>query len=235
MPDHQDIPVVQVSAPAVEAANSAHGLTHGADPYLIDPTEPEELLATVTASLRHYRPRQRAERTATLRTALTRVTLDINAAATFDGLVTATAAGAAHFQRPGRAAAGPAGRSAPPDVGRACPASAHPARRPGRTDGTYCRSAARLRRNQRCLPMERSDSLALVPDSSIRTDVGEARWLRACWLGNRAWSRPRLGSGVPKGGVAPDAGGASWAAAHVRQLTPLTAFWKAALTKAPGR
>jgi serine phosphatase RsbU (regulator of sigma subunit)/CheY-like chemotaxis protein len=91
------IPVIQVSATAIGVADRALGLTQGADAYLIDPSEPEELLATVTAALRYYRARQRAEQTASLLTALTRVTLEINAAPTFDGLARAAAAGAARI------------------------------------------------------------------------------------------------------------------------------------------
>ena len=87
------IPVIQVSATAVDVASRAHGLTQGADAYLIEPTEPAELLATVTAALRYFRARQRAERTAAMLADLAGVTLDINAAETFDGLA-ATAAGA---------------------------------------------------------------------------------------------------------------------------------------------
>jgi CheY-like chemotaxis protein len=88
------IPVIQVSATAVEATDRAEGLNQGADAYLIDPAEPEELLATVTATLRYYRARQRAERTAALLSVLVSVTMDINAATTFDGLARAAAAGA---------------------------------------------------------------------------------------------------------------------------------------------
>src|ERR1700723_3474622 len=91
------IPVIQVSATAVEVADRAHGLTQGADASLIEPTEPAELLATVTAALRYYRARQRAERTASSLSALVRATLDINAAETFDGLGSAAAAGAARI------------------------------------------------------------------------------------------------------------------------------------------
>jgi CheY-like chemotaxis protein len=91
------IPVIQVSATAVEVADRAHGLTQGADAYLIEPTEPAELLATVTAALRYYRARQRAERTASRLAALASATLDINAAETFDGLASASAAGAARI------------------------------------------------------------------------------------------------------------------------------------------
>ena len=96
------------------------GLTQGADAYLTEPTEPEELLAVVMAALRYYRARQRAERTASLLAALTSVTLDINAAETFDGLARAAAAGAARiFAAPGRRDPGDAGRPGPQDVGLA--------------------------------------------------------------------------------------------------------------------
>ena len=91
------IPVIQVSATAVEVADRAHGLTQGADAYLAEPTEPAELLATVTAVLRYSRARQRAERTAAMLAALVSVTLRINAAETFDGLAAAAAAGAARI------------------------------------------------------------------------------------------------------------------------------------------
>jgi CheY-like chemotaxis protein len=89
------VPVVQVSATAITVADRAAGLTQGADAYLTEPTEPEELLAVVAAALRYYRARQRAERAASLLAALTRLTLRINAAETFDGLARAAAAGAA--------------------------------------------------------------------------------------------------------------------------------------------
>ena len=91
------IPVVQVSATAIEVSDRALGLTQGADAYLTEPTEPEELLAVVVAALRYYRARRRAERTASLLAALTSVALDIQAADTFDGLARAAAAGAARM------------------------------------------------------------------------------------------------------------------------------------------
>ena len=72
--------MIQVSATAVAVADRAHGLTQGADAYLVEPIEPAELLATVTAALRYFRARQRAERTAAMLTELASVTLDINAA-----------------------------------------------------------------------------------------------------------------------------------------------------------
>ena len=91
------IPVIQVSSTAVAVADRAHGLTQGADAYLVEPTEPAELLATVTAALRYFRARQRAERTAAMLADLASVTLDINAAETFDGLAAAAATGAARI------------------------------------------------------------------------------------------------------------------------------------------
>ena len=91
------IPVIQVSATATEVADRARGLTQGADAYLVEPTEPAELLATVTATLRYSRARQRAERTAAMLTALAVVSLNINATETFDGLASAAAAGGARI------------------------------------------------------------------------------------------------------------------------------------------
>jgi serine phosphatase RsbU (regulator of sigma subunit) len=91
------IPVIQVSATAVEVKDRAHGLTQGADAYLIEPADPEELLATVAAALRYHRARLRAERIADLLSQLADVTLRINAAETFDGLARAAATGAARI------------------------------------------------------------------------------------------------------------------------------------------
>ena len=96
-PSTAALPVIQVSATAIEVADRALGLTQGADAYLTEPAEPEELLAVVMAALRYYRARQRAERMAAQLAALTQATLDINAAGTFDGLARAAAAGAARI------------------------------------------------------------------------------------------------------------------------------------------
>jgi serine phosphatase RsbU (regulator of sigma subunit)/CheY-like chemotaxis protein len=93
-PETAAIPVIQVSATAVEVEDRALGLTQGADAYLVEPTEPSELLATVTAALRYSRARQRAERTAALLTELVGVTLEVNSAETFDGLAASAAIGA---------------------------------------------------------------------------------------------------------------------------------------------
>ena len=87
-------PVIQVSATAVGVADRTHGLNQGADAYLTEPREPDELLATVVAVLRHSRARHRAELTASRLATLTNVSLNINSARTFDGLARAAAAGA---------------------------------------------------------------------------------------------------------------------------------------------
>jgi CheY-like chemotaxis protein len=87
-------PVVQVSAAAVTVADRVAGLNRGADVYLTDPIEEEELLATVVAALRYYRARQQAEQTVSRLTALTRATLAMNAASTFDKLARAAVLGA---------------------------------------------------------------------------------------------------------------------------------------------
>jgi serine phosphatase RsbU (regulator of sigma subunit)/DNA-binding response OmpR family regulator len=141
-PQTAAIPVIQVSATAVEVADRAHGLTQGADAYLVEPTEPEELLATVTAALRYYRARTRAERTAAMLAALASTTLDINAAETFDGLAAVAAADAARiFSVEAGLLDSVAERVLGPTAGSAV------------------------------VTMGRDDWLRLVPDSTLRVDV----------------------------------------------------------------
>jgi serine phosphatase RsbU (regulator of sigma subunit)/CheY-like chemotaxis protein len=94
-PATASIPVIQVSAVATGVADRAYGLNEGADAYLAEPFHAEEFLATVTATLRYFRARRRAEQTSARLTALTRVTLAINAAETFDRLARTAAEGAA--------------------------------------------------------------------------------------------------------------------------------------------
>jgi serine phosphatase RsbU (regulator of sigma subunit)/DNA-binding response OmpR family regulator len=98
-PQTAAIPVIQVSATAVQVTDRARGLTQGADAYLVEPTEPAELLATVTAVLRYSRARRRAERTASMLGRLAAVTMAVNAAETFDGLAAAAARGAVEIFR----------------------------------------------------------------------------------------------------------------------------------------
>jgi len=89
------VPVIHVSATAIEPEDEARGLTGGADAYLLEPVDPRVLVATVEAVLRYYRARAVAERLAARLTQLTSVTLALNSAKTFDALLTAAAAGAA--------------------------------------------------------------------------------------------------------------------------------------------
>jgi serine phosphatase RsbU (regulator of sigma subunit)/CheY-like chemotaxis protein len=96
-PRHASLPVIQVSATAVNVFDRAQGLNRGADAYLAEPIEPDELLATVRAVLRYYRARQRAERLATRLAALAEATLEVNRAVTYDDLLMAAATGAARM------------------------------------------------------------------------------------------------------------------------------------------
>jgi DNA-binding response OmpR family regulator len=89
------IPVIHVSATAIEPEDKTQGLTRGADAYLTEPVDPGELLATVEAALRYYRARALAERLAARLTRLTKATLAVNTAETFDALLRSAAAGAA--------------------------------------------------------------------------------------------------------------------------------------------
>jgi len=189
------IPVIQVSATAVAVADRAHGLTQGADAYLIEPSEPAELLATVTAALRYSRARQRAEMSASLLSALTSVTLDINAAPTFDGLARAAAAGAAQIfgaaavvilvQPDGqlrRTSAAPGQFAAAQRGGPVEMAERIAARLLGPGDTT---AIARL---------TQEEWLRLIPDSTIRTDVCVA-------VARTKPDRPPVGIAVAQDGV----------------------------------
>ncbi|MBO3752389.1 fused response regulator/phosphatase [Streptosporangiaceae bacterium NEAU-GS5] len=70
-PATEAIPVVHLTATAVEATDRTQGLDRGADAYLTGPIEPEVLLATVHAVLRYARARQEERRLAlTLQEAL---------------------------------------------------------------------------------------------------------------------------------------------------------------------
>src|SRR5215203_1648219 len=51
-PDYQSTIVVQTSASYVDRSDKLLGFSAGADSYLLEPIEPEELVATVTALLR---------------------------------------------------------------------------------------------------------------------------------------------------------------------------------------
>ena len=58
------MPVLHISAIAVDPEQRSAGLDYGADAYLVDPIEPLELLSTVRALLRSSGARRSAERIA---------------------------------------------------------------------------------------------------------------------------------------------------------------------------
>jgi CheY-like chemotaxis protein len=94
-PATASVPVIHMSATSVALADRTQGLHRGADAYLVEPIEPEELLATVGAVLRHSRARTRAERLASRLTALNHATLDLYRAADVDRFRAAAVAGVA--------------------------------------------------------------------------------------------------------------------------------------------
>jgi DNA-binding response OmpR family regulator len=89
------IPVIHVSAAAVQMVDRTQGLSRGADAYLVEPIDPEELLATAQAVLRYYRARQHAERLAGRLAKLTRMAVELNTADDLRRLLGAAAAGTA--------------------------------------------------------------------------------------------------------------------------------------------
>ncbi len=72
--------VIQVSPAETPIVKGARGLSHGPDAYLAEPVEPDELLATVQAVLRHYGALRRAERLAARMARLAVITRELNTA-----------------------------------------------------------------------------------------------------------------------------------------------------------
>ncbi|GGP80168.1 hypothetical protein GCM10010140_06030 [Streptosporangium pseudovulgare] len=107
------IPVIQISGAAITPADRTQGLERGADAYLAEPVEPDEFAATVEATLRYYRARQRAERMANRLATLTEVTLEMNSADTFEALLSTAVEGASRIlgRRAGALAIPPDGRT----------------------------------------------------------------------------------------------------------------------------
>ncbi len=90
-------PVVHISAVAVEPRDRTAGLDGGADAYLTDPIEPQEMLATVRSLLRSADARRTAERRAARLDRLSAAGLRINVALNASRLVAATCEGAARI------------------------------------------------------------------------------------------------------------------------------------------
>ncbi|GAA0525036.1 hypothetical protein GCM10010172_01900 [Paractinoplanes ferrugineus] len=93
-PEFGALPVIHVSAHAVDVVDRTQGLNRGADAYLVEPIEPDELIATCHAVLRYYSARQRAESLAARMVRLAETTLAINSSSTLPELIKAAAAGA---------------------------------------------------------------------------------------------------------------------------------------------
>lgn len=93
-PAYGVLPVIHVSAHAVDVVDRTQGLNRGADAYLVEPIEPDELIATAQAVLRYYSARQRAESLAERLVQLAETTLAINSASTLESLLSAALDGA---------------------------------------------------------------------------------------------------------------------------------------------
>jgi CheY-like chemotaxis protein len=81
------VPVIYIAATAVAAPERAAALNEGADGYLVEPVDPDELVATVAAALRHYEGRRTAERLAARFERLHQATLLMGAAPTLTDLL----------------------------------------------------------------------------------------------------------------------------------------------------
>lgn len=88
-------PVVHISAVAVETTDRVAGLDVGADAYLVDPIDPEEMLSTIRALLRASGARRSAERQAARSGRLHRASVRLNVAANPARLADAAARAAA--------------------------------------------------------------------------------------------------------------------------------------------
>lgn len=91
------VPVMHISATAIDVADRTAGLSRGADAYLAEPIEPDELVATLRAMLRYYSARRRAERLAERLARLAETTLAVNAATTFEAVLSAAVEGVAEM------------------------------------------------------------------------------------------------------------------------------------------
>ena len=66
-PVHGAIPVIHVSAAAIHAVDRTQGLERGADAYLVEPIDPDELLATIVSVQRYFhKPKWSIQRVASI-------------------------------------------------------------------------------------------------------------------------------------------------------------------------
>jgi CheY-like chemotaxis protein/serine phosphatase RsbU (regulator of sigma subunit)/anti-sigma regulatory factor (Ser/Thr protein kinase) len=95
------LPILHLSGTAVDPADRNEGLRRGADAYLVEPVESDELVATINALLRYSAARRRAVRIAGHLRRLHTATLGVSGASSLEDLVSAVAEGTSTvFARP---------------------------------------------------------------------------------------------------------------------------------------
>lgn len=94
-PVHGATPVIHVSAAATESVDRTQGLERGADAYLVEPIDPDELLATIASVLRYYQARAHAEKVAARLANLARISVAMGAAGNHNELLHVAGSGAA--------------------------------------------------------------------------------------------------------------------------------------------
>lgn len=87
------LPILHLSGTAVDATDRNEGLRRGADAYLVEPVESDELLATINALLRYSAARRRAVRIAGYLRRLHSATLAVSTTTSRAALVAAVAEG----------------------------------------------------------------------------------------------------------------------------------------------
>lgn len=93
-PSTAHIPVLHVSATAVDAASRTAGLEGGADAYLPEPLDRDEFIATISALCRRHDAQRGAGRTARRLEALTNALVPLHEARSYEAVVDHTARGA---------------------------------------------------------------------------------------------------------------------------------------------
>jgi CheY-like chemotaxis protein/anti-sigma regulatory factor (Ser/Thr protein kinase) len=94
-PRFGNTPVIHVSAAATESVDRAQGLERGADAYLVEPIDPDEMLATIASVLRYYQARLHAEQLAARLANLARISVAMGSAGTQQELLHVAGSGAA--------------------------------------------------------------------------------------------------------------------------------------------
>ncbi|HLZ38421.1 MAG TPA: SpoIIE family protein phosphatase, partial [Mycobacteriales bacterium] len=93
-PRTASIPVLHVSATAIDVDERVTGLEKGADAYLVEPLEPGEFVASVRALVRYHTARRRAESFVARLSRLSVATLAVHAATSLPDLLLVAAGGA---------------------------------------------------------------------------------------------------------------------------------------------